>query len=295
MPALDVSMKIQKEITALQSDLERIVYLLKIADPTGEVARKRDSKPCTSNPNELCSLTSSSSIPEKIPSKIKKISNSEKSPAGSEPSQLVPSEKIREKAKDVNEETKNKAPSYAPMKPQWLGAVKNMETVDSHVDEPVVEKVQEPGRFIDYKDRKKALAPAIGDHEIEDAAPGLILRKRKHTEVLSNTAESTAQDSSSSSSGVVTTAADAVALLLKHKRGYCAGSDELDKKIQENKDSDLSQKKSHVKRVLGPEKPAFLENNRDYESWVPPKGILLANISTEPLFFLSSALPVLLI
>lgn len=276
MAALDVTMKIQKEITDLQSDLDRIVYLLKIADPTGEVARKRDSKPYTSKANEPSSLSSSSSIPEKIPSKIKKISNLENSSAGSESSQLVPSKKIKEKAKDVDEETENKTPSYALTKPQWLGAVKNVETVDNHVDESVIEKVQETGQFIDYKDRKKALAPANSDREIEDAAPGLILRKRKHTEVLSDTAESTAHDSTSSSSGVVTTAADAVALLLKHKRGYCAGSDEFDKNIEENKDSDLPQKKSHVKRVLGPEKPAFLKDNRDYESWVPPKGILLA-------------------
>jgi len=37
-------MQLEKELSTLQSEMDRICYLLKIADPTGEAARKRDLK-----------------------------------------------------------------------------------------------------------------------------------------------------------------------------------------------------------------------------------------------------------
>ncbi|GMP96009.1 hypothetical protein CsSME_00044841 [Camellia sinensis var. sinensis] len=62
-------------------------------------------------------------------------------------------------------------------------------------------------------------------------------------------------------------AEDAVALLLKHKRGYHAADDEAGHNIEDDK---------MPKRVLGQERPSFLDGKMDYESWVPPKGELLS-------------------
>lgn len=39
----DKTKSLQKELDELQSELERILYLLKIADPGGEAARRRES------------------------------------------------------------------------------------------------------------------------------------------------------------------------------------------------------------------------------------------------------------
>ncbi|GAB2288984.1 hypothetical protein Dimus_023288 [Dionaea muscipula] len=69
-------------------------------------------------------------------------------------------------------------------------------------------------------------------------------------------------------------AEDAVALLLKHKRGYyeldeeAAALDSGDTAGQDQSGQD--NKKS--RRVLGPEKPSFLQKNSDYDSWMPPEG-----------------------
>ncbi|CAL5365541.1 unnamed protein product [Camellia sinensis] len=52
-------------------------------------------------------------------------------------------------------------------------------------------------------------------------------------------------------------------MLLKHKRGYHAADDESGHNIEDDK---------MPKRVLGQERPSFLDGKMDYESWVPPKG-----------------------
>jgi hypothetical protein len=64
-------------------------------------------------------------------------------------------------------------------------------------------------------------------------------------------------------------AEDAVALLLKHKKGYCAPEDEEMHESQDIPGGNQSSKDDKKpKRVLGPEKPSFLNSNPDYESWV---------------------------
>ncbi|KAI3908334.1 hypothetical protein MKX01_027356 [Papaver californicum] len=125
--------------------------------------------------------------------------------------------------------------------------------------------MNEPDQFIDYKDRKKTLVKASNSSmnsvlEIEDATPGLIIRKRKHAEEPTLSVEASAS-----------TAADAVAFLLKHKKGYLALED-----LEEHESTETvahPQKKMKSRRLVGPEKPKFLENdNPDYETWVPPEG-----------------------
>jgi hypothetical protein len=44
LSVLDKTMQLEKELSSLQSELDRTLFLLKIADPSGDAARKRDSK-----------------------------------------------------------------------------------------------------------------------------------------------------------------------------------------------------------------------------------------------------------
>ncbi|KAL9250767.1 hypothetical protein AKJ16_DCAP08536 [Drosera capensis] len=40
---LDRTKKLQEELSTLQTELNRVLYLLKLADPTGEAAKKRET------------------------------------------------------------------------------------------------------------------------------------------------------------------------------------------------------------------------------------------------------------
>ncbi|KAK1272621.1 hypothetical protein QJS04_geneDACA007793 [Acorus gramineus] len=105
------------------------------------------------------------------------------------------------------------------------------------------------------------------ESSIEAAPGGLIKRKRKQNETEATT-DCAQEVSTSSSADAETAAADAVALLLKHTRAYS----ELDEVVDEGKDIQGEGSSRTTKRVLGPEKPAFLERDPEYESWVPPEG-----------------------
>lgn len=281
MTVWDNKEKIRKEISTLQSELDRILYLLQIADPTGEAAKKREStgqKPKTFVKNLPTSDTGNRPPPEKNPQKI--------DPSSDKSLKLVPKgplvKSVKEEAiaeakpeSDVKKEEpesvndKSTATVYTVAKPQWLGAVGDREKQETRQEVPV--DVQEKDQFVDYKDRETILSKtdaSLGDPGIENAAPGLIIRKRKQVE-KSNTSE---VKDSEQSIGPDLKAEDAVALLLRHSRGYPA-LDEEDRPTSEdvivenqgNKDG------KKPKRVLGPERPSFLAEP-DYSAWVPPEG-----------------------
>lgn len=239
---IDKTVKIQEELSSLQSELDRVVYLLKIADPTGEADKMRASKLVEEKPKK-------SEIPVvKQPALEVKSHQTEKPMEASK------------RAETGTVATEKKLSVFTAMKPQWLGAVQDAERKETQPKaEPL--KTDATDGFVDYKDRKKVLidhkAELEVDSDIESAAPGLILRKRKQVE------STEASQQSTSSVGGQIKAEDAVALLLKHKRGYCAPDDEGEE-IKEKK----------PKKVLGPERPSFLDDKSDYESWVPPEGQL---------------------
>lgn len=84
------------------------------------------------------------------------------------------------------------------------------------------------------------------------------------------------EQSTIASEGAESRAEDAVALLLKHKRGYYASDDEAGQNTEDiprRKKPGKDNKKP--KRVLGPERPSFLGGETDYETWVPPEGKIL--------------------
>ncbi|KAJ8637136.1 hypothetical protein MRB53_011403 [Persea americana] len=278
---LDATARLQQDLNSLQSELDRIQYLLKIADPMGEAAQRRDSKALkdkealATGENKQASKSKQPDIPmsnstERLP-KEKKSTVNGSSLKDKEP--LATGENKHLEDNKVAKRIENKAPKYTVAKPIWLGATEDMKIEEKH-EAPL--NVNESDGFVSYKDRKKALAQAdetrATESMIEDAAPGLIIRKRKLPEKAVGSDELT-PELSASSSATENTAIDAVALLLKHKRGYFASEGDERDENQESQGGNQTRKQNTVmKRVLGPERPDFLNRSPESESWVPPQG-----------------------
>ncbi|KAH7554375.1 hypothetical protein JRO89_XS12G0184300 [Xanthoceras sorbifolium] len=266
---LDKNAQLQKELSILQSELDRIFYLLKIADPMGETTKRRDTKvqePKLHKPEMPASVVKHKPpIEPKSGGSAKPMNDSmqkEKTPpvTAVESNEKPGAEKIGSVADE------GKAAVYTVVKPQWLGAVEDKEMKKTKQEKEEVINTQEPDQFVDYKDRQKMLNAddtLVKDSGMETADSGLIIRKKNQIENCEGI-DNKDLDHESSSAGPELKAEDAVALLLKHKRGYHA---------EDNEEMNQSRKdKKKPKRVLGPEKPSFLNSDSDYESWVPPEG-----------------------
>ncbi|KAK1310362.1 hypothetical protein QJS10_CPA08g01827 [Acorus calamus] len=268
---VDATTQIQKDMSDLKVELDRIQYLLKIADPTGDALKRRNAKGQTSQSTQL-------KIPNPViskmpPPKQKKntsivkpeVDASHKEEISSTVKQTSEPSEDDKKAPKENDSEKTK---FVLPKPQWLGDVKDVKKEENEHQEVPLE-MDEDTEFVSYKDRKTLMQ--VDDQPVEssiEAAPGgLIKRKRKQKETEATT-DSAQEVSTSSSADAETAAADAVALLLKHTRGYS----ELDEVGDEGKDIQGEGSSRKTKRVLGPERPAFLERDPEYESWVPPEG-----------------------
>ncbi|GMI69027.1 hypothetical protein like AT5G38840 [Hibiscus trionum] len=267
------TVQLEKELSALQSELDRISYLLKIADPSGEAAKKRDTKARVPAPEK--SKPPAAVVWKQTPKEPQKSSTSaepEKSPMQKEGVADVSTESTKKPEENIVSDTsEGEKAIYTIAKPQWLGAVENKEIKElKQVIEVDTNKIDE---FVDYKDRKEVLGsvcnPQVKEPGIETVASGLIIRKQKQVEKPE--ADNKASDQSTApSTGAEEIAQNAVALLLRHTRGYHADDEEL----YETPDMlarNQSKSETKPKRVLGPEKPSFLDNNPD-ETWVPPEG-----------------------
>jgi hypothetical protein len=253
--------KIQKELSDLQAELDKVVYLLKVADPMGEAAHKRDLKPREANPQ----ASNDNPRPEaKKQDKIAQDKISTEENSNDSCSTKTEVDKPSEVETDVSRNQENAGkPAFTIPKPQWLGDKRIVEPEENCIKEANT-NAEEPDNFVDYKDRKTILSNSANEKDLQEAAPGLILRKRKSAGQPAGTeAESSAVESEAS-------AADAVALLLKHTRGLQT-SEEMESE-NEPQASKRKGKKSKQKRVLGPARPDFLEAGPDYETWVPPEG-----------------------
>lgn len=243
-------------MSALKSELDRIVYLLNIADPTGETVKKRELK--QQEPKLTDPETSSSTIVNQPPKGQKKHHESKKVKDQSADTSIALEVNDNPKTESMKSEP---APTYTAIKPQWLGAVDD--TVPKEKKEAAL-ILNESDDFVDYKDREKVLKNTE-EVSIENSAPGLILRKRKEIEATKVSASNSSESSPFLSTESQLKAEDAVALLLKHSVGY--------HKIEEESNEDLSSvDNKRPKRVIGPEKPPFLSSEPDYETWVPPEG-----------------------
>lgn len=258
----DKTKSLQKELDELHSELERVVYLLKIADPTGEASKKRESVKLD---------IPKAPVVKKPP--VEKAKNIQKQDTNNATTKASKIEESSESEAAVTNATESKPVVYTVTKPQWLGAVETKETKKAP-EMPVAVVEPESDGFVDYKDRKEALGDAGG---LENAAPGLIIRKRKPVEEKDKV-KVTNSETVELSVGVDIAAEDAVALLLKHTRGVQAIDDEEMHNGGEgaaaaaDKGNNSKKRAKKAKKVLGPEKPEFLEGEPDYESWVPPEG-----------------------
>ncbi|TYI74555.1 hypothetical protein E1A91_D07G208000v1 [Gossypium mustelinum] len=276
---LDRTVQIEKELSALQSELDRIFYLLKIADPTGEAAKKRDMKaqvPAPDRPRPPAAAVRKQIAKE--PKKISSATEPANSPVQKEGVADVSMESRKKPEKNVVSDTsEGEKAIYTVAKPQWLGAVENKEIKESNQVIEVVDthKVDD---FVDYKDRKKVLGSADNPQVkepsgIESTASGLIIRTQKQVE-KPEAGDKPSDQSTTPSTGAEEIAQNAVALLLKHTRGYHVDEEELNETPDMSARNQSKKKEKKPKRVLGPEKPSFLDSNPDpeYETWVPPEG-----------------------
>ncbi|KAJ6707567.1 KANADAPTIN [Salix viminalis] len=279
---LDKTAQLEKELSSIQSELDRTLFLLKIADPSGDAARKRDSKVQDMKPDKAkVPVSATKSQPPKEPKKISNLGKQtnvsmQKKKAEDTVVAEIESNDSAETVNNVTDAPDDKPTVYTAVKPQWLGAIDNRKMEGTQQEEVLV--MDESDHFVDYKDRQKILSSVDGaevnvDSEIESAAPGLIIRKRKGAEGPGANDNEAPEQLTSSSVGAEFLAEDAVALLLKHKRGYHAEDEEADHQSQEiSGTNQRGKEKKRTKRVLGPEKPSFLNSNPDYETWVPPEG-----------------------
>ncbi|XP_011010826.1 PREDICTED: kanadaptin [Populus euphratica] len=279
---LDKTMQLEKELSSLQSELDRTMFLLKIADPSGDAARKRDSKVQVMKPDKAeVPVSATKSQPPTEPQKSSALGKPtnvsiQKQKAEDAVVAEMVSTDAAETDKNVIDAPDGKPTVYTVVKPQWLGAIDKRKMKETQQEEVLV--MDESDQFVDYKDRQKILSNVDGaevnvDSEIESAAPGLIIRKRKGVEGPGANDNEAPEQLTSSSAGEEFLAEDAVALLLKHKRGYHAEDEEGNHQSQEiSGTNQRGKEKKRQKRVLGPEKPSFLNSNPDYETWVPPEG-----------------------
>ncbi|GLJ06970.1 hypothetical protein SUGI_0054360 [Cryptomeria japonica] len=293
----DKTTRLQKKLEKLQSEMDRIVFLLKIADPTGEVCRKQEPKLCSSTTFQAGQLALGSAgkpidtqfcKDKKNPIKLQRGDNA----VGVKNLPLTavvdgPSRNEKSSIGGSDEEVKstsgvpNKEIS-AVTKKQWLGAVHNTEdNVHNQGEISHPENAFDSSEFVGYKERKKVLPSTKEDRtskSILEDAEGLVILKPKEMNCTPDPIKIRKEDNKnenvSSNTGVdaETAAEDAVALLLRHKRGL-ATSDKQDQIEEEDitgKDESAQKKKT---RRLGPEKPAFLEEDcTHYDAWVPPQG-----------------------
>lgn len=275
-------MQLEKELSTLQSELDRILYLLKFADPTGEASKRRETKVPEEKFQKSEKLTADTK--KKVPAEPKKSTGLGKPVNVSMQKEVasvtvVETNKEPETDKIATDATQGKSVAYTAVKPQWLGAVEHREKEEIQQEEEAT-NMEESDQFVDYKDRQKILSNSDDaslvkvDSRIEDAS-GLIIRKKNKVDNPDGVDNKAPDQSTSSSVGAELKVEDAVALLLKHKRGYHAEDDEGKLESQETAAGNQSGKDTKKpRRVLGPEKPAFLNSNSDYESWVPPEGKL---------------------
>ncbi|KAK9118668.1 hypothetical protein Scep_016761 [Stephania cephalantha] len=270
---LDTKMQLQKDLSGLQSELDWVLYLLKIADPTGEAAKRKELKDQAPKPVE------SKPIQPKLGANRQSSTEQKKSLTVSEPNEenpeaVKPLSEIPVVENKVADGEEIKGEVFSVTKPRWLGATREVDMKEEKQQEIPLD-TSFSDNFVDYKDRKKALSTvgskeAKEESEIESAGPGLIIRKRKQVEG-SDGGYDKSSEILTSSNYTDKMAAESEANLLKHNLGgFTLDSNEQSESIDNG--THPKKEKAKSRRVLGPEKPAFLDSNQNYESWIPPEG-----------------------
>jgi hypothetical protein len=254
----DKASRLSKELSKLQAEADRISRLLKIADPSGDAARKWDGKAEDSSESQKVEtivenrlrLRASKEAARELASQAKEVLDSapEVMAAPSTADVSVDSAEKKVEAKEM--------PILAPT--LLLGAPRReapeSEATKSSV--PIEQDTETGNEFVGYKDRKRP-ASKEGLIQVEEVASDKLGSEDR--DVASNAAM------------------EAVALLMRHKSGLTA-REELEE--QESRSSNSTQNAAGIKtrgkkkRKLGPERPPTLVKESDEleEAWVPPQG-----------------------
>ncbi|KAF2602136.1 hypothetical protein F2Q70_00027305 [Brassica cretica] len=263
----DKTAQIQQELSTLQSELDRILYLLKVADPSGEEVKRKELK--SQEPKMKKSEIPPVEKKKSLPLKAADADENREKEVGKDVEDSNSKPEVETKASETAEEKKTTV--FVPTKPQWLGSSANKDTVEEKKSETVdaaaasaTGSTDDGDGFVDYKDRKTMI----------EGATGLIIRKRKQEDKSKEEDEIAKEKEKEKQAEVM--AQDAVALLLKHSVGHHINKEDegVSKKEESKQGSGRSRKKKKTdKKVLGPDKPEYLDETTDYDSsWVPPKG-----------------------
>lgn len=260
----DKTAQIQQELSTLQSELDRILYLLKVADPSGEEVKKRELK--SQEPKMMKSETPPVEKKKNLPLKPADADENKEKEVGKDVVDSNSKPEVETTASETAEEKKTTV--FVPTKPQWLGSSANKDTFEEKKPEIVAaaatDSTDDGDGFVDYKDRKTMI----------EGATGLIIRKRKQEDKSKEEDEKSKEKEKEKQSEAI--AQDAVALLLKHSVGHHTNEEDegVSEKDESKQGSGRSRKKKKTdKKVVGPDKPEYLDETTDYDSsWVPPKG-----------------------
>eukprot|EP00252_Welwitschia_mirabilis_P000617 TRINITY_DN1060_c0_g1_i1.p1 TRINITY_DN1060_c0_g1~~TRINITY_DN1060_c0_g1_i1.p1 ORF type:complete len:751 (+),score=218.77 TRINITY_DN1060_c0_g1_i1:121-2373(+) len=272
----DQELRLQQKLESLQSEMDRVIYLLKIADPRGEASQRRHHHVTLRQGHTRSDENKTACIEMNEPSEHKPENIQERmSPklsSGKDTSSSVI--EIKDKMLDGTAVLK---------KPVWLGAgCKDADKEETAKDSNRLDQTDSE-HFVSYKDRKSGQLTSKNTSEfsslLEDAK-GLVLRKPKQVqkkfdngEEQQVVAEDLKETTCSTSGDAETSAADAVALLLRHKRGLVASDEEDDNQDSGSMQNSMNLPEKKKSRKLGPDKPVFLNSEtNDYDSWLPPQG-----------------------
>eukprot|EP00250_Pteridium_aquilinum_P000546 c1061_g1_i1 orf=125-2422(+) len=268
----DRASNLRQELEKQQADLNRIMFLLKVADPSGEALKNWENEPRSTKSHEVAFAG--------VTPAVQKISKKEFN-------LKVNQEENRETS--AIENLKSKEVSTVPLQvdgqqdkgkqenmkgPLWLGHARKNLVETMVTDDNPQETSTDDQEFLEYKERHKS-TPKAQDHgsssEIPEDACGLILRKPKDgpKEI---TQEEDHDDEKKLWEGAALAAADTVALLLRHQKGLGAVVDEeLQEETPQTTNEDVSSRSK--KRKLGPERPEFLNKGEGkFQAWIPPAG-----------------------
>ncbi|BBN15508.1 hypothetical protein MPTK1_6g20140 [Marchantia polymorpha subsp. ruderalis] len=249
----DRTARLQKELNSLTKESERVVRLLKIADPAGEALRKWEVK---QSPE---SVTATADLAHKIDKRIFPRKDEAKDLASS-----IDREKDGEKDREAqggtsdtkedgsSEKTLDLRPLDPPIR---LGAPVTQEKSEDKAVEFHHRETDGTAEFIPYKGRKKDRTESSTNKTTsEKAGNGAALAAEKREE---------------EANGVDADVASSVELLLKHKRGLSeGGTDELTQIATESSQNPKKRKK----KTYGPSKPSYMTIAEEEEIWVPPAG-----------------------
>ncbi|KAI5079242.1 hypothetical protein GOP47_0004721 [Adiantum capillus-veneris] len=261
----DHALNLRQEIEKQQADLNRIVFLLKIADPSGE-AQKNWKEPQAKNSEEDAMRQTNQKLSKKESvSKVRKDESRETiviENINNREATIAPGQVSEQKDKSKQEEVKG---------PLWLGharknAVEKTTAVDGSQGTPTSDK-----DFIEYKERHKSVLKMKEQDtpsDIQEGACGLILRKPK--DVAKVVTQEDGDVDKKLWEGAALAAADTVALLLRHQKGLGAL---MDDEIHEECTPVEEVPNGSKKRKLGPDRPEFLNREEGkFQAWVPPAG-----------------------